>query len=152
MSSVTGMRIHTAVAALALTAGVVAGTTVPASLAATASPAPVSPPVPVLNWASCYHEFQCATARVPLDYRHPAGTKISPVRHHRLRPARLRGQRSAAVLPRPRRGEQAARPARRHTVPGHRAAGRGLGADVGRLRRAVRQARRPCAVPTTAPR
>src|SRR5579872_698670 len=93
MSSVTGMRIHTAVAALALTAGVVAGTTVPASLAATASPAPVSPPVPVLNWASCYHEFQCATARVPLDYRHPAGTKISiaVIRHLAAGPARRLG-------------------------------------------------------------
>jgi pimeloyl-ACP methyl ester carboxylesterase len=33
--------------------------------------------VPVLTWKACHGGFQCATARVPLDYRHPGGTKIS---------------------------------------------------------------------------
>src|SRR5215469_1964062 len=27
--------------------------------------------VPNLHWTICHDEFQCATARVPLDYRHP---------------------------------------------------------------------------------
>ena len=31
----------------------------------------------MLNWTSCDNGFQCAKARVPLDYRHPDGTKIS---------------------------------------------------------------------------
>ena len=34
-------------------------------------------PVPVLRWRSCYGGFQCATARVPLSYRHPRGKTIS---------------------------------------------------------------------------
>jgi pimeloyl-ACP methyl ester carboxylesterase len=38
---------------------------------------PGAPPVPVLNWRSCDGGFQCATARVPLDYRHPHGAMIS---------------------------------------------------------------------------
>jgi pimeloyl-ACP methyl ester carboxylesterase len=36
-----------------------------------------APPVPVLDWRSCDGGFQCAIARVPLDYRHPHGTMIS---------------------------------------------------------------------------
>lgn len=31
---------------------------------------------PQLRWTSCGARFQCATAEVPLDYRHPAGAKI----------------------------------------------------------------------------
>jgi pimeloyl-ACP methyl ester carboxylesterase len=59
----------------------------------TASAVPVSsqsePPVPVLDWRSCDSGFQCATARVPLDYRHPDGTKISiaVIRHLATDPA-----------------------------------------------------------------
>lgn len=39
--------------------------------------------VPVLSWKACHDGFQCTTARVPLDYRHPGGAKISiaVVRH-----------------------------------------------------------------------
>ena len=36
-----------------------------------------TPRAPVLHWTSCDNGFQCAKARVPLDYRHPDGTKIS---------------------------------------------------------------------------
>jgi hypothetical protein len=32
---------------------------------------------PVLKWKACDGGFLCATARVPLDYRHPRGAKIS---------------------------------------------------------------------------
>lgn len=48
--------------------------------------------VPVLHWKACYGGFQCATARVPLDYRHP-GAKISiaVVRHPATDPARRLG-------------------------------------------------------------
>jgi pimeloyl-ACP methyl ester carboxylesterase len=59
--------------------------------AATASPALTSardsaaaaPRTPVLRWRACDHGFQCATARVPLNYRHPRGQLISiaVVRH-----------------------------------------------------------------------
>ena len=49
--------------------------------------------VPKLPWTSCHDEFQCATARVPLDYRHPGGTKISiaVVRHVATDPAKRIG-------------------------------------------------------------
>jgi pimeloyl-ACP methyl ester carboxylesterase len=66
-------------------AGLLAVTIAPAACTAPAdAAAPVSrqgipgaPSVPVLNWRSCDGGFQCATARVPLDYRHPHGTTIS---------------------------------------------------------------------------
>lgn len=75
------VRTRVVVSATAL----VTALAVPAG-AATASPDPapqvgvataVSSRVPVLNWAPCDDGFQCATAKVPLDYRHPDGTKIS---------------------------------------------------------------------------
>ena len=40
-------------------------------------PVPMSvPAVPALAWAPCEGGFECATARVPLDYRRPAGDTI----------------------------------------------------------------------------
>jgi pimeloyl-ACP methyl ester carboxylesterase len=50
-------------------------------------------PVPVLHWKACDDGFQCATARVPLDYQHPGGAKISiaVVRHLATDPARRLG-------------------------------------------------------------
>jgi pimeloyl-ACP methyl ester carboxylesterase len=87
--------------AVAATAGLVA------ALAAGATDASASPgtvqqavttrtaaaPVPVLHWKACDRGFQCATARVPLDYRHPGGAKISiaVVRHLATDPARRLG-------------------------------------------------------------
>jgi pimeloyl-ACP methyl ester carboxylesterase len=49
--------------------------------------------VPSLVWRGCGGGFQCATARVPLDYRHPRGAKISiaVIRHLATDPARLVG-------------------------------------------------------------
>jgi pimeloyl-ACP methyl ester carboxylesterase len=49
--------------------------------------------VPVLSWRSCHGGWQCATAPVPLDYRHPGGRKISiaVVRHLATDPARRLG-------------------------------------------------------------
>ncbi|MBM7785073.1 alpha/beta hydrolase [Tenggerimyces flavus] len=35
-----------------------------------------APPVPKLGWTACEGGFECATAKVPLDYRKPHGTKI----------------------------------------------------------------------------
>jgi pimeloyl-ACP methyl ester carboxylesterase len=50
-------------------------------------------PVPVLTWKACHGSFQCAVARVPLDYRHPDGAKISiaVLRHLATDPARRLG-------------------------------------------------------------
>jgi pimeloyl-ACP methyl ester carboxylesterase len=47
----------------------------------------------VLHWTSCDNSFQCATARVPLDYRHPRGTLISiaVTRHLATGPGRPAG-------------------------------------------------------------
>jgi pimeloyl-ACP methyl ester carboxylesterase len=51
------------------------------------------PAVPKLAWRPCDGPFQCATARVPLDYRHPDGAKISIalIRHLATDPARRLG-------------------------------------------------------------
>jgi hypothetical protein len=40
------------------------------------SRAPAAVPVPELSWHACQKGFQCATARVPLDYSHPQGRTI----------------------------------------------------------------------------
>ena len=39
--------------------------------------------IPRLSWAPCHNGFQCATARVPLDYQHPGGARIriAMIRH-----------------------------------------------------------------------
>lgn len=89
-----------AVAALTLASGLALGLTcsaAPAALTAAVRPAvaadPAAPAVPVLKWTSCHGGFQCATARVPLDYRHPRGAKISiaVIRHVATAPARRLG-------------------------------------------------------------
>src|SRR5215475_10212328 len=66
--------IVTAVATSA--AGVVTGT-------AAAASSQGAPPIPVLDWRACDAGFECATARVPLDYRYPDGQtiKIAMVMH-----------------------------------------------------------------------
>jgi pimeloyl-ACP methyl ester carboxylesterase len=47
----------------------------------------------VLHWRSCAGDFQCAAARVPLDYRHPLGQTISiaVMRHRATGPGRRLG-------------------------------------------------------------
>lgn len=57
---------------------------------------PASPPVPVLSWGPCADPgdgFECATARVPLDYRQPDGRTIPLAVTRRLAadPARRTG-------------------------------------------------------------
>jgi len=77
-------------------AGLLATAIMPAAVR-TAAAAPLSKPgaspVPALDWRACDGGFQCATARVPLDYRHPGGTTISlaVVRHLAGDPARRLG-------------------------------------------------------------
>jgi pimeloyl-ACP methyl ester carboxylesterase len=56
-------------------AGLLAAACTPVTSSATAS-RPGPPPVPALSWRSCDGGFQCASARVPLDYRHPDGKSI----------------------------------------------------------------------------
>ena len=56
----------------------------------TPSPAPAAAPVPNLSWHPCPKKgFQCATARVPLDYSHPQGRTIhlAVIRHRATDPA-----------------------------------------------------------------
>lgn len=58
--------------------------------AATAA-GPAAPPVPVLSWGPCEDPgdgFECATARVPLDYREPTGRTIPLAVTRRLAPDR----------------------------------------------------------------
>ena len=47
------------------------------------------PAVPVLHWRPCDGGFQCATARVPLDYRQPRGAtiRLAVLRHRATEPA-----------------------------------------------------------------
>jgi len=75
----------------ALSAAVAAASPGPAPRASTTAAA--APGVPVPHWTSCDNGFQCATARVPLDYQHPDGTKISiaVVRHLATDPAQRIG-------------------------------------------------------------
>lgn len=60
--------------------------------AATAAAARVAP----LTWTACDDGFQCATAQVPLDYQHPAGTTvdIAVIRH----PATDRAHRTGTLF------------------------------------------------------
>jgi hypothetical protein len=57
-----------------------------------AAPAGASgPPVPDLRWRDCDGGFECATAKVPLDYDHPYGAKVRlAVVRHRARDAEHR--------------------------------------------------------------
>jgi pimeloyl-ACP methyl ester carboxylesterase len=73
-------------------AGLLAAAIVPVTASAAASRRSAAP-VLVLNWRSCDGGFQCATVRVPLDYRHPHGKTISiaVVRHRAADPARRVG-------------------------------------------------------------
>jgi pimeloyl-ACP methyl ester carboxylesterase len=48
-----------------------------AAAAPTAVGAAAGPPVPQLHWVSCGAPYQCATAKVPLDYDQPNGATIS---------------------------------------------------------------------------
>jgi pimeloyl-ACP methyl ester carboxylesterase len=66
-------RVLPILTAVALAAGLLA---MPAAVAAPAAPAS-SAAVPALDWTDCGDGFQCATARVPLDYGRPRGTWIS---------------------------------------------------------------------------
>src|ERR1700683_5185447 len=71
-------------AVLVAAAGLLAAVLVPAAASA-AAPRPATPPIPVLTWHSCDSTFQCATARVPLNYRIPRGATISiAVIRHRV--------------------------------------------------------------------
>ncbi|MCF2527906.1 alpha/beta fold hydrolase [Yinghuangia soli] len=74
--------IAAAFAALALLASPATAVDPGPPTAATASPAPIPAAVPVLDWQPCAAGrawpggAQCATARVPLDHRDPAGAAL----------------------------------------------------------------------------
>jgi pimeloyl-ACP methyl ester carboxylesterase len=95
------LRMRAAVAVTVTTAALMTAFAVPA-IAATTSPSPgrrtdtttaAAAQVPVLDWTSCDHGFQCATGKVPLNYRDPDGTKISiaVIRHLATDPAKRIG-------------------------------------------------------------
>jgi pimeloyl-ACP methyl ester carboxylesterase len=64
-------------------------------LLALPSAAPAGVRVPTLDWAPCpdHKRFDCATARVPLDYRNPGGARIrlAVIRHRATKPSRRIG-------------------------------------------------------------
>lgn len=68
-------RVRLALVATATAAGLLA--TPMATAAPTAASTATRAAVPSLDWADCGDGFQCATARVPLDYDHPRGARIS---------------------------------------------------------------------------
>jgi pimeloyl-ACP methyl ester carboxylesterase len=68
-------RVVLVLVAAATAAGLLAAPM--ASAAPSAAPAAAAAAVPALDWVDCGEGFQCATARVPLDYDRPRGTKIS---------------------------------------------------------------------------
>src|SRR5262249_42811656 len=81
-----GTRLLALLAGLALATSLVAatGSTAAAGVTAARSTAGTSGPAvltPTVQWGTCSHRlpaaFRCATAPVPLDYRHPNGQKIS---------------------------------------------------------------------------
>ncbi|HTZ27871.1 MAG TPA: alpha/beta hydrolase [Streptosporangiaceae bacterium] len=81
-------RVVAPAAAAALLAAI--GITAVASVAASG---PATPTVPALAWRSCDGGFQCATARVPLNYADPLGATISiaVIRHRATSPGRRIG-------------------------------------------------------------
>jgi pimeloyl-ACP methyl ester carboxylesterase len=83
--------IRLTVAVAGLLAALAPATMGTASAAAVARPG--APRVPALDWSACDSGFQCATAQVPLDYRHPGGMKISiaMIRHPATDPSRRLG-------------------------------------------------------------
>jgi pimeloyl-ACP methyl ester carboxylesterase len=80
-------------AAAVLVAAAAVVTPTAAAVTPAASPVPDSPPAPVLRWHACQGSFQCTTARVPLDYRHPHGKTITiaVIRHRATDPAHRLG-------------------------------------------------------------
>jgi pimeloyl-ACP methyl ester carboxylesterase len=70
-------RWATVLASIFSVAALAAALAVPATAASAEAPGSGTAPVPVLSWHACDDGFQCATARVPLDYRHPHGATIS---------------------------------------------------------------------------
>jgi pimeloyl-ACP methyl ester carboxylesterase len=90
-SVVVGSVAALLVGLLAPAAGASASPVVRSGLAVATRPG--RPNIPVLKWRPCAGSFQCATARVPLDYAHPHGTLISiaVMRHLATDPARRVG-------------------------------------------------------------
>jgi pimeloyl-ACP methyl ester carboxylesterase len=88
--SAAAVLLAAGLASAACSAAAPASTTAPVPAALTAR---ATAPVPALHWRSCYGGFQCATARVPLNYRDPRGATISiaVIRHLATDPARRAG-------------------------------------------------------------
>src|SRR5581483_5623558 len=88
-SAVNSFTVFAAAVFAAAAAAVAAVTPATASAGvARQAQAVTAPPVPALSWHSCQGTFQCATARVPLDYRQPLGATITiaVIRHRAADP------------------------------------------------------------------
>jgi pimeloyl-ACP methyl ester carboxylesterase len=87
------LAVATLIACAAAAAAVVTRTTAGAGRVTRDAASAGAVSVPVLHWRACGGGFQCATARVPLNYRHPRGEKISiaVIRHLATDPARRVG-------------------------------------------------------------
>ena len=70
-------RVMLALVATATAAGLLATPMATAAPTAASAATATTAAVPSLDWADCGDGFQCATARVPLDYDHPRGATIS---------------------------------------------------------------------------
>jgi pimeloyl-ACP methyl ester carboxylesterase len=73
---------------VALLIALVATLTAAAPAGATEPVTPEGVPVPTLDWRPCHDVFECASAPVPRDYRHPHGAKVrlGLVRHRAVDP------------------------------------------------------------------
>jgi pimeloyl-ACP methyl ester carboxylesterase len=82
-----------AVLAALITGGLISAVAATGPARASGTQVPAAPAVPVLRWSSCDDGFQCAVARVPLDYQHPDGTAIdiAVIRHLAADPSRRLG-------------------------------------------------------------
>jgi pimeloyl-ACP methyl ester carboxylesterase len=87
------LRGRAATAATVFAAALLASASTPARALPAVSQTAGTARVPALHWRACDDGFQCATARVPLDYRHPLGAAISiaVVRHRATDPAHRLG-------------------------------------------------------------
>jgi pimeloyl-ACP methyl ester carboxylesterase len=71
--AVTGLLAALTPAAM----GTASAAMTPQQTSSVSARAAVAPRVPRLSWSPCDGGFRCATARVPLDYRHPDGATVS---------------------------------------------------------------------------
>jgi pimeloyl-ACP methyl ester carboxylesterase len=88
-----GLAAAFCLSALIVTPAPAGATTSLSAIRVALSRAPTAVATPKLSWHACQKAYQCAIARVPLDYRHPRGRTIhlAVIRHRATDPARRIG-------------------------------------------------------------